>query len=121
MRHRNGVKKRCPCGPKNWPKCVHEWQFDYKPRGGPRYRFSLDAELGRHLTSKTEAEEQAIRIRSEILAGTFQRATDRHAKAPATQSTVTFRLFGDIWMAVGQVSSQDDLQFLITCNVRAAR
>jgi len=41
---------------------------------------SLDAELGRHIGSKTEAEAEAAKIRAAILAGTFERAADRLAR-----------------------------------------
>ena len=57
-----------------YTKCRHSWHFSYKPRGGPRYRFSLDAELGRHVEGKTEAQGEADKIRADIRVGTFRRA-----------------------------------------------
>jgi integrase len=71
----HGVRKVCACGWRQWPKCSHAWYFSYKPRGALRQRFSLDAELGRHLESLTEARDAATTIRAAILAGTFRRAT----------------------------------------------
>ena len=55
MRHRNhGLRKRCRCKRKDWPKCPHGWHLNYKPKGGSQYRLSLDREMGRHIDSKTE-------------------------------------------------------------------
>jgi integrase len=70
----HGVRKVCGCGWRLWPKCSHAWYFSYQPRGAPRQRFSLDAELGRHLESLTEARDAPTSIRAAILAGTFRRA-----------------------------------------------
>jgi hypothetical protein len=70
----HGLRKLCGCGRARWPKCPHAWHFSFKPRGGVRWRFSLDHELGRHLDSKEEAKSEADRIRTEIRQGTFRRA-----------------------------------------------
>jgi hypothetical protein len=59
-RHMNhGLRKVCRCPRRQWAKCEHPWHFNFKPKGGPAYRFSLDSELGRHIESKTEAEAEA--------------------------------------------------------------
>jgi hypothetical protein len=72
-RHRNsGLRKRCSCARKVWPKCPHSWQFNFKPHGGPHYRISLDRELGRHIDSKAASTEEADRIRTAIRNGTFR-------------------------------------------------
>ena len=85
-RARDGVRKVCRHGWRQWPKCACAWYFSYKPRGGgPRYRFSLDVELGRHVESKTEAEQIATDIRSAINAGTF-RQTAAVAAAPSVEA-----------------------------------
>jgi hypothetical protein len=53
QRKRNdGLRKLCGCARRNWPKCLHAWYFNFKPRGGRAYQFSLDAELGKHLQKK---------------------------------------------------------------------
>ena len=53
----------------------------YKPRGGPRQRFSLTAEFpDQRIESKTDAEKLATDIRSRINAGTFERVTDRRVR-----------------------------------------
>jgi integrase len=65
---------------RQWPKCPHNWYFNFKPKGGPHYRFCLDGEIGRHLESKSEAENESTRIRAAILAGTFERAADKRAR-----------------------------------------
>jgi Phage integrase SAM-like domain len=86
-RHRNaGLRKLCDCSRRNWPKCAHSWYFNFKPRGGKAWRFSLDAEVGKHVASKTDAEKIAGDIRTAINAGTYIRAADRRimvAAAPA--------------------------------------
>ena len=77
-RHRNGgLRKRCGCPRKVWPKCAHDWHFNFKPRGGSAWRFSLDVEAGRRIDSKTDAERLAGDIRAAINAGTYVRAADR--------------------------------------------
>jgi integrase len=86
--HGHSVRKVCDCGWKQWPKCPHAWYFSYKPRGGgPRYRFSLDLELARHVESKTEAEQIATDFRSAINAGTFRRATEPLSSPPTGIAT----------------------------------
>ncbi len=67
----NGLRKRCGCARRTWPKCPHSWHFNFKPRGGIGYRLSLDVELGRHIEGKTEAQTEADRIRTAIRSGTF--------------------------------------------------
>ena len=72
MRHTNGgIRKICACPRRAWTKCAHPWHFNYKPRGGPSYRFSLDAHLNKHVDSKTDAEAEAALIKAAIKAGTF--------------------------------------------------
>lgn len=75
--HNDGLRKRCGCARRLWPKCSHDWHFNYKPRGGRAWRFSLDVEFSRHIESKTEAEKLAGDIRTAINAGTFVRAAER--------------------------------------------
>jgi integrase len=82
-RHRNGgIRKVCDCPRRNWPKCSHSWYFNYKPRGGRAWRFSLDSEsaTGQHIAGKTEAEALATNIRAAINAGTFERLADRRVR-----------------------------------------
>ena len=104
----NGLRKVCGCRKTNWTRCAHTWHFNFKPRGGPPFRFSLDAELGRHIDNKTEAEKEARNIRSAILAGTFERAADRRAREqreaeeaarrPTSGSVVTFDAYIKIYV-----------------------
>jgi hypothetical protein len=94
VRRRNhGLRKRCGCPRKVWPKCPHSWHFNYKPRGGKPYRISLDRELRRHIDSKTEAQKEAARIRVEIDGGTFRTPVT----PPSTVSSLTYRSFADLW------------------------
>ena len=78
-RQRNhGLRKLCGCPRRNWPKCPHSWHFSFKHEG-IHHRFSLDRHLGRRVTSKTEAEDEAEQLRVAIRAGRFGE--------PATQTT----------------------------------
>lgn len=88
MRHRNGgIRKLCDCSRRNWPKCAHAWYFNFKPRGGKAYQFSLDVELGKHLENKEDAKAAAENIRGEIRAGTFVRVAERRKTAARTPVT----------------------------------
>jgi integrase len=70
--HRNGgLRKNCGCPRRGWPKCPHQWHFNFS-WSGKAYRFSLARHAGREIGSKTEAESLADRIRTEIRAGTFR-------------------------------------------------
>jgi integrase len=119
-RHRNaGLRKRCSCSRKVWPKCPHPWHFNFKPKGGPHYQLSLDAELGRPINSKSEAQELADRIRAEIRAGTFRRMRDEAPAAPPVTASdvVSLDRFASIFMervskAGGKVSWNDDESLL---------
>src|SRR5262245_4550943 len=130
--HGHSVRKVCSHGWRGWPKCTCAWYFSFKPRGSSqRYRFSLDAELGFHFDSKTEAETAATAIRNAILAGTFERAADRLAReqreaearaaveataraaAAANSAVVTFDGFVKVYVergaqASGKTSWKDD-------------
>jgi integrase len=111
--HNDGLRKLCKCAWRSWPKCAHPWHFNFKVRGGAAYRFSLDAELRRHIESKTEAETEAGNIRTAILNGTFRRAADMPAPAPAAPTGVTLDAFAAIYVdrvskASGKTSWKDD-------------
>jgi hypothetical protein len=89
----HGIRKLCGCTRRQWPKCAHPWHFNYKPKDGAAYRFSLDVELGRRLEGKTEAAKVAEDIRTAIRAGTFRRRYD--APLPATTpDAITLAAFG---------------------------
>jgi hypothetical protein len=97
MRHRNhGLRKKCGCRRNSWPKCPHSYHLNFKQRGGKHWRLSLDVELGRHVDSTTEAQNEITRIKSEILAGTFVPARERRpaASTPACEEgAYTFELY----------------------------
>jgi integrase len=96
-RHRNsGLRKRCECPRKNWPKCRHSWYLNFKPRSGPHYQLSLDRELGHQIGTKSEAQEIADRLRAEIRAGTFRASSTIPATA-ASVPALTFRAFANVW------------------------
>jgi len=88
----DGIKKRCDCGKRQWPKCSHPWWFGFH-FAGKEHRYSLDKVAlarGEHPpVSKSEAMTWRDRLRNEIRAGTFREAPP--APAPATKLT-----FGDV-------------------------
>src|SRR5690348_16798588 len=62
------VYKICRC--KDQTKCRHPWWFSFKQRGvARRFRKSLDVIVGKHIDSKTVAEDEAERIRIAIIDG----------------------------------------------------
>jgi integrase len=101
--HNDGLRKLCDCPRRHWPKCAHPWHFNYKPRGGAPWRFSLDAEIGHHIESKTDAETLAGDIRTAINAGTYVRTAARRKAAVAaatitTPDAVTLTTFATIYV-----------------------
>jgi integrase len=115
-RHRNGgIRKRCGCPPRNWPKCPHGWHLNFKPKGGPHYRISLDKEVGKHLDNKSDALAEAERIRTAIRNGTFRPAPPS-AVAPSVPA-LTFGAFADVWKSrrgCQLASGRDDAYRLTT-------
>jgi integrase len=106
----HGLRKRCDCPRAKWPKCPHEWHFNFKPKGGPSYRFSLDREIGRRIKSREEAEREAEPIRVAIRAGTYRRTHERredaiaeHARqaevATASPGATLLHAFADTYVA----------------------
>jgi integrase len=109
----HGVQKVCGCGRSRWPKCAHAWYFRYKPRGGQRWQFSLDVELGKHFKAMTDAVEAAAPIRAAILAGTFRRTNGAPAAEPAATTSITLDQFVPIYIeraskASGKRTWKDD-------------
>ena len=95
----NGLRKICDCSRRRWAKCPHDWHFNFKPRGGRAWRFSLDVELGRRLKNKEEAQAEAENIRVAIRAGTFVRSSERQqtAATATTPGSVTLATFGETY------------------------
>ena len=71
-RTHDGIKKRCDCPRKQWPKRPHPWHFSFH-HGGHEHRYSLDkiakSRGERPPTSKSEATAWRDRLRNEIRAG----------------------------------------------------
>lgn len=100
-RQNSGVRKRCPCPRRNWPKCPHAWHFNYKPRGKPHYRLSLDRETGRHVESKTEALRIAGRLRMAIDEGTYkplETPPESVREIPVEPAANTLREYVNSWL-----------------------
>jgi hypothetical protein len=96
MQQHHGLRKRCRCKRKDWPKCSHSWHLNFKPRGGLPYRLSLDREVGRHIDSKSEALTEAERIRQAIRGGTFRSRDTGGVVVPAAAET--FEAFARSWL-----------------------
>src|SRR5262245_63578285 len=96
-RNKNGgLRKVCACQRRTWAKCAHSWYFNFKPKGGVGYRFSVDSEAGEHIEAKTKAEELADGWRTAIRHGTFRRRADAPpAPIVAASTTLTLAQFGD--------------------------
>ena len=93
-RTNDGLKKRCDCGRRKWPKCDHPWHFSLH-HAGREHRFSLDvvarARGEMPPRSKTEAIAWRDRLRVQICGGTFTAAT-----APVEPVSVPRVTFGDV-------------------------
>ena len=76
-RHNGGLRKICNCARSKWSTCDHSWHFNFKPKGGPAYRLSLDRVLDKHIDSRSAAIDAAGDIRKAIRAGTFGQAPPR--------------------------------------------
>lgn len=91
----DGIRKRCDCLRRQWPKCAHPWHFSFHHHGR-EHRFSLDvvARARGELppTTKGDAVAWRDRLRHEIHAGTFVDPT-----VPTPPPAVDVRLtFGDV-------------------------
>jgi integrase len=97
-RHDNdGLRKRCDCSRRAWPKCSHPWHFNFKPRGGTtHYRFPLDRYAERPIATKDDAEAERDRLRTLIRTGQFPPAPTTPVVA-ATAGEITFAQFTTLW------------------------
>lgn len=97
-RHTNrGLRKVCDCPRRTWAKCPHSWHFNFKPKGGQSYRFSVDSEAGKHIESKGDAEALAEGWRSLIRAGKFRRSHESAPASTVTSGIVTLEKFGETY------------------------
>jgi integrase len=88
-RHRNnGLRKTCDCPRRKWAKCQHSWKFNFKPKGGPAYRFAVDTEAGKHIEFKTDAEALADGWRKAIREGTFRKVVETPAAVASDALTL---------------------------------
>ena len=102
-RHRNhGLRKRCGCSRTQWPKCSHGWHFNFSWKGVSK-RLSLDRECGRHIDSKTEAEQEADRLRHAIREGTFGMTP----AAVTTTAALTFDAFAALFVERARRARRD--------------
>ena len=64
--------------------------MNFKLKGGPHYRISLDREVGRHIDSKSEAQGLAESFKTAIRAGTFRAAPAKPVELPAVESVESY-------------------------------
>lgn len=89
--HRNdGLRKRCGCARRTWPKCAHRWHFSFK-WAGVHHRFALPTTI----TTKALAQTEADRLRTLIRGGTFPPPV---APVAPVVEALTFRQLGDRWL-----------------------
>jgi integrase len=93
-----GVRKRCGCPRRVWPKCPHAWHLNFKWKGA-HHRLSLDREVGHPITNKTDALAEAERLRTAIRAGEFPVPAPVVAPAGITDQAapLTFDQFAKVW------------------------
>jgi len=94
----HGLRKICKCPRRSWTKCSDAWHVSFCWRG-KHYRLSLDRYAGKHISSKTDAESLAERIRTEIREGTFERPDGPKDAGEETSAepTLTFARFAEDW------------------------
>lgn len=86
-RTNHGLRKRCDCPRREWPRCRHSWHLNFAWRG-THYRLSIDRETRKHIETKADALAAADHLRDAIRAGTF-----RQQPAPPVEIGLTF---GDV-------------------------
>jgi integrase len=86
-RTNHGLRKRCDCPRREWPRCSHSWHLNFAWRG-THFRLSIDRETHKHVETKADALAAADHLRDAIRAGTFRQVT-----APAVEAGLTF---GDV-------------------------
>jgi integrase len=99
-RTHDGIKKRCHCPRRQWPKCQHPWHFSFH-HGGVEHRHSLDvvatARGERPPRTKADAVKWRDRLRTEIDKGSFAHPEAPAAPAPA-DARLTFRDVADRYL-----------------------
>jgi len=88
----DGIRKRCACPRRQWPKCSHPWHFSFH-HAGVEYRLSLDklaALRGESApTSKSDAVKWRDRLRNEIRDGI-------NPEAPGVRADASTLTVGDV-------------------------
>ena len=69
--------------------------LQFQAEGGSAFRFSVDAEAGKHITGKGDAEALADTWRGEIRAGTFRRRSEAPEAPVAKPDVLTLAQFGE--------------------------
>ncbi|MDP3720023.1 MAG: site-specific integrase [Acidobacteriota bacterium] len=118
-RHQNkGLRKHCDCPRRAWAKCQHAWHFNFQPRGGQGYRFSLDKHFNRHIDSKTEAEDLAADLRKQIRAGTFGQPMPLQAMTMQQLADVYYERHVQVKCAANQAAHRYQLDAICKTTVR---
>jgi integrase len=103
----DGIKKRCDCSKRQWPKCTHPWHFSFH-HNDREYRYSLDAIArlrGQQLPrSKSEAIAWRDALRGEIRHGVDPAAGSAPTPTTPSDSRLTFGDIADKYVA-GHVRS----------------
>ena len=102
-RHRNlGIRKLCSCSRRAWIKCRHSWYFSFKD-AGVHHRFSLDRHFGRHISSRTAAEDLAERLQVAIKDGTFAEPVTHPPPQPEPELE-TVESYARAWLQVADLN-----------------
>lgn len=96
--HRNdGLRKRCDCPRRAWPKCPHPWHFSFK-WAGVHHRFALDDRYCERMpTKKDAARAEADRLRAVIRAGQSPLRHGAPSAVAIEAGALTFDQFTERW------------------------
>src|SRR5687767_13283186 len=95
VHHNDGLRKRCECPRRAWPKCPHPWHFSFK-WNGVHHRFPLDRYTEKRIRSKDEARAESDRLRAAIRDGQFPPVAATTGAA-VTAEGLTFADFAKKW------------------------
>src|SRR5262245_18609285 len=111
-RTHDGLKKRCDCPKKSWPKCSHPWWFNFH-HGDREHRYSLD-KIARARnqplpTTKSDAITWRDQLRAEIRSGTFVAPDAPVVPATIADAPLTFSEVADRYLTTYVGRRQTDI------------
>jgi integrase len=139
MRQRNdGLRKRCGCARRVWAQCPHPWHFNFK-WAGEHFRFTLERKVGRlarvakgghvvwardgkslgdPITSKTDAEREADRLRTGIRDGSLLAGGETRPQRETLTLAQLFETYRKQYIAVQRPGTVKNTAYQIALIVR---